>query len=165
LPERVGGDCCVTSPPYYGLRNYGVDGQLGLENSPADYVAAMVAVFREVRRVLKDDGTLWLNLGDSYNAHPNQRKVTDKAGQKQATNRGAPNAPSRHVAECKPNPATDSMLSAYYYRVGRDAGVLVDHEDGTLVWSRRNRSKPTVFRCGVDEAKAEIERRVMVEML
>lgn len=57
---------CVTSPPYWGLRDYGVDGQLGLEQSPGEYVANMVAVFREVRRVLKDNGTLWLNLGDSY---------------------------------------------------------------------------------------------------
>lgn len=59
-------DCCVTSPPYYGLRDYGVDGQIGLEETPELYVAKMVEIFREVRRVLKDDGTLWLNLGDSY---------------------------------------------------------------------------------------------------
>jgi DNA modification methylase len=58
--------CCVTSPPYYGLRDYGADGQIGLEQTPADYVATMVAVFREVRRVLADDGVCWLNLGDSY---------------------------------------------------------------------------------------------------
>ena len=59
---------CVTSPPYWGLRDYGVDGQIGLESSPDEYVARMVAVFREVRRCLRDDGTLWLNLGDSYNS-------------------------------------------------------------------------------------------------
>ena len=58
--------CCVTSPPYWGLRDYGVEGQLGLERTPEEYVERMVAVFREVRRVLADDGTLWLNLGDSY---------------------------------------------------------------------------------------------------
>lgn len=58
--------CCVTSPPYFGLRDYGVDGQIGLEQTPDEYVAEMVAVFREVRRVLRNDGTLWLNLGDSY---------------------------------------------------------------------------------------------------
>lgn len=58
--------CCVTSPPYYGLRDYGHDGQVGLEATPDAYVAKMVEVFREVRRVLRDDGTLWLNLGDSY---------------------------------------------------------------------------------------------------
>jgi DNA modification methylase len=57
---------CVTSPPYFGLRDYGVAGQIGLEPTPDAFVAELVAVFREVRRVLRDDGTLWLNLGDSY---------------------------------------------------------------------------------------------------
>jgi len=60
--------CCVTSPPYFGLRDYGHAGQIGLEPTPDEFVAAMVEVFREVRRVLRDDGTLWLNLGDSYSA-------------------------------------------------------------------------------------------------
>jgi len=60
---------CVTSPPYFGLRDYGHDGQIGLEPTPDAYVAKMVAVFREVRRTLRDDGTLWLNLGDSYAAN------------------------------------------------------------------------------------------------
>lgn len=63
---------CVTSPPYWGLRDYGHDGQIGLEQTPDEYVAGLVEVFREVRRVLADDGTLWLNLGDSYN---NRTKV------------------------------------------------------------------------------------------
>jgi DNA modification methylase len=63
-------NCVVTSPPYWGLRDYGTDGQLGLEPTPEEYVAKMVAVFREVRRVLRDDGTLWLNLGDSYASDP-----------------------------------------------------------------------------------------------
>jgi site-specific DNA-methyltransferase (adenine-specific) len=58
--------CCVTSPPYWGLRDYGHDGQIGLEATPEAYVARMVDVFREVRRALRKDGTLWLNLGDSY---------------------------------------------------------------------------------------------------
>jgi DNA modification methylase len=62
--------CCVTSPPYFGLRDYGVPGQIGLEPTPDAYVAELVAVFREVRRVLRDDGTLWLNLGDSYARAP-----------------------------------------------------------------------------------------------
>lgn len=58
--------CCVTSPPYWGLRDYGRDGQIGLEATPEAYVERLVEVFREVRRVLRDDGTCWLNLGDSY---------------------------------------------------------------------------------------------------
>jgi len=59
-------NCCVTSPPYFGLRDYGTDGQYGLEASPAEYVETLRAVFAEVRRVLANDGTLWLNIGDSY---------------------------------------------------------------------------------------------------
>lgn len=63
-------DCCcstcVTSPPYYWLRDYGADGQIGLEETPDQYIERLVAVFREVRRVLKDDGTLWINIGDCY---------------------------------------------------------------------------------------------------
>ena len=58
--------CCITSPPYYGLRDYGVEGQLGLEKTPEEFIEKMVAGFREVRRVLRPDGTLWLNMGDSY---------------------------------------------------------------------------------------------------
>ncbi len=65
MPDRSV-HCCVTSPPYFGLRDYGKEGQIGLEETPDAYVAKMVEVFREVRRVLRDDGTLWLNLGDSY---------------------------------------------------------------------------------------------------
>jgi DNA modification methylase len=95
-------NCCVTSPPYFGLRDYGVSGQIGLEDTPDAFVAEMVAVFREVRRVLRDDGTLWLNLGDSYNAQPGQRKITDKPGEKQATSAGSIGAPSRHVEWLKP---------------------------------------------------------------
>jgi DNA modification methylase len=70
--------CVVTSPPYFGLRDYGVEGQMGLEETPDAFVAGMVEVFREVRRVLRDDGTLWLNLGDSYN---NRTKVRTSSHQ------------------------------------------------------------------------------------
>jgi len=65
LPEGIV-NTCVTSPPYYGLRDYGEQGQVGLEETPEKYVQKLVEVFREVKRVLRDDGTLWLNLGDSY---------------------------------------------------------------------------------------------------
>jgi DNA modification methylase len=65
LPDGVA-QTCVTSPPYWGLRDYGHDDQIGLEQTPDEYVAQLVEVFREVRRVLADDGTMWLNLGDSY---------------------------------------------------------------------------------------------------
>jgi DNA modification methylase len=68
LPERSV-QTCVTSPPYFGLRDYGMADQIGLEQTPDAFVAELVSVFREVKRVLRDDGTLWLNLGDSYSTH------------------------------------------------------------------------------------------------
>lgn len=126
-------NCAVTSPPYFGLRDYGVDGQIGAEASPADFIAAMVAVFREVRRVLADDGTLWLNLGDSYNARPGQRKVGDKAGAKQATKRGSTASPSRHV---KGLPAKN--LIGIPWRVAfalQDDGWLLRND---IIWSKPN---------------------------
>jgi DNA modification methylase len=82
---------CVTSPPYFGLRDYGHDGQIGLEQTPKEYIAAMVEVFRCVRDVLADDGTLWLNIGDSY-AGSNKGVMADGSvvgGAKQKTNNGS----------------------------------------------------------------------------
>ncbi len=73
--------CCVTSPPYWGLRDYGHDGQIGLEETPEAYVSRLVEVFREVRRVLRSDGTLWLNLGDSY-ANNGQTGLNDNSSGK-----------------------------------------------------------------------------------
>ena len=69
--------CVVTSPPYWGLRDYGVEGQLGLEPTPDEYIETMVAVFREVRRVMRKDATLWLNMGDSYAGSANGRSAAD----------------------------------------------------------------------------------------
>ena len=71
--ESGSADCIVTSPPYYGLRDYGVDGQYGLEETPAQYIEKLRAVFSELRRVLVNDGTLWLNIGDTYNAYNGNR--------------------------------------------------------------------------------------------
>ena len=81
-------DCCVTSPPYYNLRDYGVGGQIGLERTPDDYIQRLVAIFREVKRVLKADGTLWINIADSY---AGSRKGVNNAVPKgkQATNKGS----------------------------------------------------------------------------
>lgn len=82
-------NCCVTSPPYFGLRDYKVDGQIGLEQTPEEYVAKLVDVFREVRRVLRDDGTLWLNLGDSYaGSGKGSAAYPEHAGDKQGSNKG-----------------------------------------------------------------------------
>jgi DNA modification methylase len=90
--------CCVSSPPYFGLRSYLPDGhpdkakEIGLEQTPAEYVEQMVQVFREVRRVLRDDGTLWINLGDSYSSGGNGPGAISS---KQSTNRGANLPPKR----------------------------------------------------------------------
>lgn len=73
--EGIKAQTCVTSPPYYGLRDYGHDGQIGLEQTPEEYIAAMVEVFRCVKDVLADDGTVWLNIGDSYNTSPAGNKT------------------------------------------------------------------------------------------
>ena len=97
--------CCVTSPPYWGLRDYKVDGQLGLEKTPEEYVAAMVNVFREVRRVLRKDGTCWLNLGDSYCGSMKGYGANGYAygGEKQRTNAGSMGLPpTKDIAGLKP---------------------------------------------------------------
>ncbi len=78
--------CCVTSPPYWALRDYGVDGQLGLEKSPAEYVEKMVALFREIRRILRKDGTLWLNLGDCYTGGKIRSEAICRFGGKRNSN-------------------------------------------------------------------------------
>ncbi len=70
--------CCVTSPPYFNLRDYGIPGQIGRERTPEKYVDRLVEVFREVRRVLRPDGTLWLNIGDSYTSGGRKTRDHDK---------------------------------------------------------------------------------------
>jgi len=85
---------CVTSPPYFGLRDYGHEGQIGLEDTPEAYVARLVEVFREVRRVLRDDGTLWLNLGDSYAANRAYQVPSTKGGPKHGPGQSAGGAGS-----------------------------------------------------------------------
>lgn len=95
-PESV--QCVVTSPPYFRLRDYGVEGQIGLESSVDDYVQALVEVFRGVRRVLRPDGTLWLNLGDSYNGSGGAGGDYRPGGLKE----GQPKYPGRRVNVLKP---------------------------------------------------------------
>ena len=95
--------CCVTSPPYWGLRDYGEEAQFGLEKTPELYIAKMVAVFHEVRRVLRDDGTLWLNIGDSYfssltgSNNQSSSRLEVKRTQIEASKR-----PSKIIEGCKP---------------------------------------------------------------
>ena len=81
--------CVVTSPPYFGLRDYGQPGQIGLEPSPQEFVAKLVEIFREVRRVLREDGTCWLNLGDSYAANRGYQVPSTKGGPKHGPGQAA----------------------------------------------------------------------------
>jgi len=82
-------DMVVTSPPYWQLRNYEMDGQLGLEKTPEEYVENLVKVFRKIKRVLKPNGTVWLNLGDCYYGGGWKGDKSDKSKSKQATNKGS----------------------------------------------------------------------------
>lgn len=93
-PDSV--DCVVTSPPYWGLRDYGVDGQIGLEPTLGEHLDVMVRMFEAVRRVLKPTGTLWLNYGDCYATSPNGRSAADikSSGNDDRTFRDKPFSPS-----------------------------------------------------------------------
>lgn len=92
---------CVTSPPYWGLRDYGHAGQLGLEPTPGEYVARMVEVFSEVHRVLRDDGTLWLNLGDSYaGSWGNQGRKAERGTQRRINGPMIQDFGVQHAKEC-----------------------------------------------------------------
>lgn len=99
-------DTCITSPPYYGLRDYGVAGQIGQESTLEEYLCHLVEVFREVRRLLRPGGTLWLNMGDCYAGSGKGRRADGSAycTGKQATNKGsvAGNLKKAAIAECKP---------------------------------------------------------------
>jgi len=90
--------CVITSPPYWGLRDYGIEGQIGIEDTPEAYLETMVAVSREVRRVLKKDGTLWLNLGDSYNGRGGAGGDYNDGGLRE----GQPRYSGRNVISLKP---------------------------------------------------------------
>lgn len=99
MPDGIA-QTCVTSPPYFGLRDYGHAGQIGLEPTPDQFIAKLVEVFREVKRVLADDGTLWLNIGDSYNAAGREGHGT-REGCKQGSNR----ASATKADNCRPSVA------------------------------------------------------------
>lgn len=124
--------CCVTSPPYFGLRDYGVQGQIGLESDLAAYVEQMRAVFAEVRRVLREDGTLWLNLGDSFaSAWPCSRRNMVGTG-------SLPNGKREARPPRLPNGLKEKDLMGVPWRV-----AFALQEDGwylrsDIIWSKGN---------------------------
>jgi len=125
-------NCCVTSPPYFGLRDYGMEGQIGAETTPAAFVSALVAVFEEVRRVLTADGTCWLNLGDSYSSQGGGQVVntinSNRIGGSDSQNSGK----SRKAAEDLP-PKNLMMIPARVAIALQDAGWILRAE---IVWSK-----------------------------
>jgi len=133
LPTLESGsvDCIVTSPPYFGLRDYGTGGQIGLEPTPAEFVAELVAVFREARRVLKDDGTLWLNLGDSYNSGPSGSLAGSTLGGGQA-NQAASNRSDGRKAQWREGSArADGNV--------RDDGASRRNRNGTVALGMKHK--------------------------
>lgn len=123
-------NCVVTSPPYFGLRDYGHDGQIGLEPSPAEYVAALVAVFAQVKRVLRDDGVLWLNLGDSYvgNGSPGGMSKTLVGTSQRLTSAG----------KLRPKPGVPKNLMGMPWRVAfalQDDGWTLRN---SIIWHKPN---------------------------
>ena len=135
IAQGVKVQMCVTSPPYFGLRDYGHPGQLGLEATPAEFVAAMVEVFGLVRELLADDGVLWLNLGDSYNAAGRTGHGT-RQGFKQGTNR----ASDTGADNCRPS--VDSLkpkdLIGIPWRVAfalQEAGWYLRQD---IIWHKPN---------------------------
>lgn len=133
-------NCIVTSPPYWGLRDYGVEGQLGLEKTPEEFIAKMVSVFHEAKRVLRDDGTLWLNIGDSY---AGGGKGGGSEGSKQRTNVGSLKSPSKIPIGFKPKDLIGiPWLLAFSLRT--DGWYL--RQD--IIWSKPNpMPESTMDRC------------------
>lgn len=124
-------DCIVTSPPYFGLRNYGVDGQYGLEPTPAEYVERMRGLFAELRRVLADDGTLWLNLGDSYYSGKGSPTQPDAKN-------GARRPPARALDKPGADWARPKQLLGIPWRVAfalQDDGWILRN---AIIWTKPN---------------------------
>ena len=90
--------CCVTSPPYYALRDYGMDAQIGREDTPEQYIARLVEVFRELKRVLRPDGTFWLNIADTYCGTGNKGATLTRKTRKAETDRAYPLQDGRQAA-------------------------------------------------------------------
>lgn len=127
--------CVVTSPPYYGLRDYQVAGQIGLEDSPAEFIATLVDVFREVRRVLRSDGTAWVNMGDSYAANRGYQVANAIRGGHDAAEAAAVSGRGMKCAEFGLKPK-DKMLIPHRLAIALcDDGWYVRDD---IVWAKPN---------------------------
>ena len=129
--------CCVTSPPYWGLRDYGVAGQLGLEATPEEFVDKIVQIFTEVKRVLRDDGTLWLNLGDSYGGSGKGAATHPESNEfyKQRTNTGTHNITIHNYKSDKIKPKDLIGVPWMVAFALRNAGWYLRQD---IIWSKPN---------------------------
>lgn len=125
-------DCVITSPPYYGLRDYGADGQIGLEPTMRQYIERLVTLFAEVRRALKPEGTFWLNLGDSY---AGSGKGSGGRTAKQVTNTGSFFGAIHDVGLDQPPAKNLMMIPARVAIALQDAGWIVRQE---IIWAKAN---------------------------
>lgn len=127
--------CVVTSPPYFGLRDYGVAGQLGLEDSPAEYLGSMVEVFQHVRRVLRDDGTLWVNMGDSYSSGGRGGNPTDETSGLQG---GQASQRASMISRYRVNhlPPKNLMGIPWRLALALQADGWILRQD--IIWAKRN---------------------------
>lgn len=128
-------DCCITSPPYYALRDYGVDGQIGLEETPEKYIERLTEVFMEVHRVLKPEGTLWVNIGDSYNGYKGNAS-NDNFETEYAGHRNQPARTSRFGLEAKNIKAKDLIGIPWMLAFSlRNAGWYLRQD---IIWHKPN---------------------------
>lgn len=140
-------NCVVTSPPYLGLRDYGVAGQLGMEKTPAEYITKMVEIFEEVRRVLRKDGTCWVNMGDTYSA---SGAAGNREG-KQGTNQGSHDKPNRRAGTVGLRPKNLCGMPWRLALALQDAGWYLRSD---IIWSKPN---PMPVEC---HGSAEHEPRI-----
>lgn len=129
---------CITSPPYFGLRDYGMAGQIGLEQSPADFVTRLVEVFREVRRVLRDDGTLWVNMGDSYASIAGGYAPEGSAGKHDVVSRATRGAVRRGQRRSPPTGLKQKDLIGIPWRLAfalQDDGWYLRQD---IIWHKPN---------------------------
>ena len=128
-------DCAITSPPYWNLRDYGVAGQIGLELTPAAYIEKLVSVFDEVRRVLRSNGTLWLNIGDSYNAY-NGNSNGGRRTMSRCQSNERPKLPRGHGLSVKTLKNKDLVGIPWMLAFAlRDAGWWLRSD---IIWSKPN---------------------------
>ena len=132
-------DCCITSPPYWGLRDYGVNGQLGLEKTPEEYVKKMVSIFQGIRGVLKDEGTVWLNLGDSYSSDSiGQSHFGEGKGEKTIKRPGyvLQNKQNENIKVIKPLPSKNLLGMPWRVAFALQADGWYLRSD--IIWSKPN---------------------------